>query len=300
MVKKVLFFVFLFLISVSAFAVTKTAASGDWNVAGTWSPAGVPGSGDDVIIPLGVTVTSAASITSIKSITINGTLTITGDLTFGDLAATYVYVYGTLNVSGRINFNNGWGGGDILTVESGGIVNITGNLEYNKSSTGTFKVLSGGSAYITGNVNAPLTTIEYITNDGYIEITGNIAMNVARITNNTTGTILAHGSVSGLGSGFEINNYGLFTIDKSTNMDHVLFTNYSSGKFLVFGDITYTTGSTFTNSGLVQCNKFTYIEGAGTFNNSAGTLITLGAFDIPFWGGCPCLFSLGQFYVNSS
>ena len=38
-------------------AQTKTASTGDWNVAGTWSPSGVPGDDDIILIPVGVTVT---------------------------------------------------------------------------------------------------------------------------------------------------------------------------------------------------------------------------------------------------
>lgn len=39
------------------FGVTKTASTGNWNTSGTWSPSGVPSSGDSVVIPAGVTVT---------------------------------------------------------------------------------------------------------------------------------------------------------------------------------------------------------------------------------------------------
>ena len=48
----------LFLVlGVPVFAVTRTfnVASGNWNVAGNWSPPQVPGSNDDVIINFGRT-----------------------------------------------------------------------------------------------------------------------------------------------------------------------------------------------------------------------------------------------------
>ncbi len=42
-------------------AGTKTAATGNWNVPGTWTPSGVPAATDDVTIPDGVTVTMDSS-----------------------------------------------------------------------------------------------------------------------------------------------------------------------------------------------------------------------------------------------
>src|ERR1035437_7745014 len=166
MFQKQIYIIILFFVSLHSYSATITAKAGGgaWNNTATWDCTCIPGSGDNVIIPLGITVTSPSSLSSINSITINGTLSITGDLTFGNSAATNVYNYGTLNVSGKINFNNGWGGGDVLTVETGAVVNLTGNLEFNNSSTGNFVVLSGGSAYITGAVNSPLTNPQNITN----------------------------------------------------------------------------------------------------------------------------------------
>lgn len=55
--------------------ITKTASTGDWNTAGTWSPSGVPGAGARVSIPNGVTVTYDANSTSlIECIDLQGVL----------------------------------------------------------------------------------------------------------------------------------------------------------------------------------------------------------------------------------
>ncbi len=50
-------YILLFFLSLSVAAQTKTAISnGNWNNAGTWSPSGVPGDNDVILIPAGVTV----------------------------------------------------------------------------------------------------------------------------------------------------------------------------------------------------------------------------------------------------
>ncbi|MEW6469321.1 MAG: T9SS type A sorting domain-containing protein [Bacteroidota bacterium] len=45
---------------VTGYATVKTAATGDWETAGTWTPAAAPTCGDTLIIPAGVTVTVTA------------------------------------------------------------------------------------------------------------------------------------------------------------------------------------------------------------------------------------------------
>jgi len=41
----------------SSLAFIRTASTGNWNTAGTWSPSGVPANGDTIHVPSGVTVT---------------------------------------------------------------------------------------------------------------------------------------------------------------------------------------------------------------------------------------------------
>lgn len=62
---------------------TKTASTGNWNTAGTWTPSGVPGAGARVTIPNGVTVTyDLSASTEIDCIDLHGVLTfVTGSAT---------------------------------------------------------------------------------------------------------------------------------------------------------------------------------------------------------------------------
>ena len=59
----------------NCFAVLKTSAgTGNWNAGATWTPAGVPGNGDDVVIAAGHTVTININTNNILSLTVNGSI----------------------------------------------------------------------------------------------------------------------------------------------------------------------------------------------------------------------------------
>ena len=93
-------FVFLFGSS-NAFAATKTWTGGNstWETAGNWSPSGVPGAGDDVVIPggLGAQI-SYTGAKSVLSMSITGTvvlvsndlITVTGSLVVGSASGSAV------------------------------------------------------------------------------------------------------------------------------------------------------------------------------------------------------------------
>lgn len=73
---KIGLFFFISLTSVFVCAQTKTASSGNWNAAGTWSPSGVPGDNEVILIPAGVTVTVPGSDETMNNtiLIIEGTL----------------------------------------------------------------------------------------------------------------------------------------------------------------------------------------------------------------------------------
>ncbi|WP_341228476.1 hypothetical protein [uncultured Arcticibacterium sp.] len=89
-IKTIVFFI-LTCQSFSVLAVTKTyvgASGGDWGVAASWTPAGIPGPSDYAIIPAGITVTVSGNQTGthVGFIEIRGTLDLTnnGKLTVVD------------------------------------------------------------------------------------------------------------------------------------------------------------------------------------------------------------------------
>lgn len=132
---------FLFIQSVSG--ATKTAATGDWNTAGTWSPSGVPGGSDNIIVPTGVTLTLSTDWVVFLNIGVN-TLTINGTL--------------VLNNAG-ISLNSF----DVMTVNTGGQVVASGAGAFISSGfSGFFSTLTPGLFPMVG----PLTI-----NNGALPIT---------------------------------------------------------------------------------------------------------------------------------
>jgi hypothetical protein len=127
--------ILVFLLSIVAFpvwSVTKTASTGDWSTAGTWTPAGEPTGSDDVIIPAGVTVTISVDISvfllpwaTVNTITVNGTL--------------------VLNTAGLI-----MRGIDILTVNTGGQIIASGVGAFISSGLTFFSSATPGLFPING------------------------------------------------------------------------------------------------------------------------------------------------------
>lgn len=271
-----------------------TANAASTNAGINYKVGGIPSTSDDVIIPVGITVTTLSALSNYKSIIVNGTLAVTGDLSFdGDGVADIIDVYGTLNVSGNITYNQ-WEA-DKITIKNGGTTNVAGNVTVSQSVGASFVNENGGTLKVTGSINYTSNIPITLTNDGYIEVGVDLLGDGSSFTNNLTGTIWVHGTISGGGSKLKLFNYGIITIDNNVIFNKTEFTNYAMGKFIVFGDITFQDGSKYTNSGLVQCNAFHYESNAGSFDNSAGTLITLSDFDVN-WSGCPC--GKGEFFYT--
>ncbi len=107
---------------------TKTYVSGNWNVAGSWNPSGIPGSTDDVVISSSVSITNFASST-INSLTISGnsTVQITGN--------------------GQIMTING-----ILSIPSGNTLKMLSNTQI-KAGTG-FSASGTGSLFTAATTTA--------------------------------------------------------------------------------------------------------------------------------------------------
>jgi hypothetical protein len=119
-------FIITFLWVATANAATKSSTrSGFWNSSYTWSPSGVPGAGDSVVIGSSHTVTLNA----------NGTC-------------------GAINLMGTLTYSNS--NGRTLTVSSSsgmsGNVRISGTLTFSSNRTGQSLTLAG-SLECTGTVN---------------------------------------------------------------------------------------------------------------------------------------------------
>ena len=68
MKKIFLFLLILFSVNVIVKGTTKIAKAGDWDIASTWTPAGIPSCGDSIVIPAGVTVNIVSQLNYYSSI----------------------------------------------------------------------------------------------------------------------------------------------------------------------------------------------------------------------------------------
>jgi hypothetical protein len=104
----------LLFMSGSAWAITKTwvpTAGGAWTTAGNWSPSGVPGTGDDVVIPANQSAaitavgTTNGQVVSITGLAINGNCNFQSDA--GSANSSTLNVTGTFSVASGKTFTVG-------------------------------------------------------------------------------------------------------------------------------------------------------------------------------------------------
>jgi len=167
----------------------------------------VPLSSDIIIIPSGITVTSSTAISTSNSITVSGTLSITGNL--------------------------GVTGNGAVTINNGGTITTSGNLAFSGNSpTPSFTVNTGGTLNITGNITGDNTQPITFSNSGDVELTGSLTADQMNFTNNLSGVLVIHGNVAASGSNMKIYNYGIITIDKTTDLIKTNFYNYINSAYL--------------------------------------------------------------------
>jgi RHS repeat-associated protein len=155
-------------------AITFTGGSGNWNVAGNWSPAEVPGGGDAVTIPAGATVDvtdgdSAMSTEAAAGSTIDITAT-------GVLSAGTGTIAGTLNDAGLF-YGSGSASAPLVLA---GTTNVT--LQLNDSyfqNTGQLNLTGAGAIVLRAHV----------TNDGTVTVTGGANLQSGTFTNDAGHTI---------------------------------------------------------------------------------------------------------------
>jgi hypothetical protein len=159
MKRLILFIILIVPFIVKATSYTSVTGGGNWSNSATWSPAGVPGSGDDVTIASAVTINANESV---HSITINSSQTLSGS------ASVVLSIYGDFTNNGTFTANS-----NIMKFLGSSNQTITGattfyTLVINPSaSTDTVFLASA----ITDNDNLTITTgvLDCQTN----QITGN-------------------------------------------------------------------------------------------------------------------------------
>ncbi|MCU0324486.1 MAG: hypothetical protein MUF45_04450, partial [Spirosomaceae bacterium] len=184
--KKIFYFFMALLISLSAFAQTKTwtgATSTDWNTASNWSPSGVPSNLNDVVIPAATRPNNPVlnSNLTIKSLSVAANLTINAGATLNIVSDLNCQHYSNIyNVT-----NNG-------TVNVGGNTSLSGTASRNESTyygvewannecarfntTGNFvlfgHIMNTGYVYIGGDLNVQYTVSPFDAPNGFFRNDG--------------------------------------------------------------------------------------------------------------------------------
>jgi hypothetical protein len=183
----------------SAYSANYTAVlSGNWNSVTTWLPSGIPGAGDNVTIPSGLTVTlnanaQCADITITAPI-INGT----SSLNVGNF---------NLTVSGSITLNGGSTNSRIASISiQNGTVSVAGDITFNASTNARAVIdMSSGSGtfYLSGNVimstRGSLTagTSSVFIYNGTSQDVGGFTYNNITFSNTGTKTFIGNATVNG-------------------------------------------------------------------------------------------------------
>lgn len=246
-------FIFILLFGSHSFAIDKNwtgAANFDWNTAANWSPAGVPGAGDNVFIS---NVTNAPRIFEGTTATIN-------DISLANGSALTVESGGTLHVSRNI------ANSATFSVLSNATLTNYGSIIMEKPQLPSEQRMSGftlvGSSQIHNhgimNIDVPGDAVVYFmpsnaifTNYG----TGNMTLksehdllfyDPGQFINR--GLVFSNGTYGAYITSGTLTNYGLFFMSGSfLNAGNT--TNFHCGQ-LVASSITANSGS-FMNSGLV-------------------------------------------------
>lgn len=249
------------LVPAAGLAATKTSTgTGNWNTAGTWSPAGVPAANDDVIIATGHTVTLNANSNAIRSLTIQTGATLQATnrrLDIGNsLSPAPLEVQGT----GALNFTG--------TAS----IRLTAAVQFNGPSTSTWAVpsidlnsraltfhaaadftlnLTGGTPWSSfGSVNTSASN-------------SNINFRYSRGGAQTVASAnIVYGSLTVAGSGNKTPNAGTVQVLKNFVIEAGTWRGNSN-------DPAVNIGGNFTNS-----DTFTSGDGVYTFNGAAPQTLT--------------------------
>jgi hypothetical protein len=267
-------------ISGQTWSPNPTNGDTDWHNASNWSTGVVPGSGDNVIIPLSAiypVITAPASVRSIDitnadaSLTINSTLLITNSTTVG------LYCTGTVNVNvnGVITIDNSILNG--IELRTGGVLVNSGTININNSvnngllisgllnNLGTINIDNSDNSGICVNANSSLD------NSGIINVNdtvndGILLRQSAILNNSTTINIGINGSAMNIGRD-GLRSFGIFN-NLTSGLIYISETNSA-------GIANLLSPSVFTNNGIIEVSRN---NREGIFSN--GTLTNNGTIDI--------------------
>jgi hypothetical protein len=150
----------LVLMTTAAWAttITSTGTGGNWSSTATWSPATVPGSGDDVIIADGTTVTIDATPITINSLVVGGG---SSGILLYDGTARSLTVTTNIIINSGASFNAGVSALTTHTLAIGGDLTVNGIFDMYTTAGVTVTFTGASNNSITGS--GPTVDIYAIT-----------------------------------------------------------------------------------------------------------------------------------------
>lgn len=254
---------------------TWIALDSTWHEAANWSPAGIPGSGDDAIINSGkVRIHSDVEVANLAfsqgTIIGNAVLTVTGQMDWsgGALAgngSAKINPGASLNVSGNTNKDL-----DSLTLINEGTVTWSGDGEIKLRHFAEIQNQAGALFEILNNVRMDYTLEDsggsFINAGTLTKSTGNGETQIDPIFINTsTGVVNANSGILRFERGdTTVSSGGMF--------------NVTSGNYLVLAERSFIfDGATFNGSGTVQIFDVDVTTGNGVIVEVTGAGITVNA-----------------------
>jgi hypothetical protein len=308
---RLLVLAFFLIKSVAGFAANYTCLnSGDWSSSSSWSPAGIPASGDDITIGNGQTITYSGNLQwTGGTINISGTgkLIVTGSFTCSggtyttgqssdfQVGGSFTIDYGksfsiggNLKVSGDLNCRGSLSVGGNCTSQNGGIlsdsmipVTVGGNLSVKTSvaTNGTYNVtgsvtVSGG--YFTNGdsrtftIGQSLNVSGDIDNKGTLQIGTDCISTNGAILNESARQLTIGGSMS---SKTSITNNGIVNVPGNVTVSNGNFTNGDSRTFTIGQSLTVY-GNIDNKGTLDILNNCT--SSAGQISNSSNQTFSVG------------------------
>jgi len=240
----------ILLIGLSSKATTYTSvANGSWSSSATWSPAGVPGQSDTVILASPYKVTSSSA-----------------DIAIGTLSGGMLIINSGANLDmglHDLSFSHS------ATLENDGTLSVS-TLELNSGTSLT------NSGILTGHTSITLSTTGTVINSGTFNTSVLTLNNSVSFINTTSGSVNATTSFTTNTSSAFVNS-GSFSTGSLTLDDATLFTSTGS---VTASSLTTNSTSSFTDKGTMTVSTSITINASSTISVAKSiTLNDKGSFD---------------------
>jgi hypothetical protein len=258
---KGLFFSLFIIFNPSYSATITSFQSGNWSVGSTWVGGSVPGSGDDVVIANGHTVTVDGDYTCL-SVTI---------LTGGTNTTLIIGGTNTLNVTGSITIQNATTNGVNKTVNVGAgtitCASVTMNATTADSRDGII-IISTGTMTVTGNITMASSAARHhidFTSNGNLYIGGNLIQGGLSQTAGSGSTVYFNAAGDQTITPNAANGYSFYNLRIQNSGTKSLGQAISTRNLSIEGSAT------------LNCNQYTITGNvAGTMTMEAGTTLIIG------------------------